>query len=136
MKKNLSILTLSFMLTTNTFATIQPLRLATDARIEVVAYSAYNVVPIYGTTFTTTQLIFNKDEFIENIQNGDLAAWTVSVDKNIAYMLFIKPTVYNSNTNMTVVTNKHIYYFHLMTVNKSNHAKPTYAIKFVYPEEQ
>ncbi|OGT30625.1 MAG: hypothetical protein A3E87_06595 [Gammaproteobacteria bacterium RIFCSPHIGHO2_12_FULL_35_23] len=135
--KKLGLFFLSLLTLSNCLAVMQPVQLAGDNRIMIVAYSSYNVVPVFGTPFTTTQIILSKDELIENIQNGDLAAWTVSVDKDIPYMLFIKPTVYHSNTNMTVVTNKHIYYFHLITNSDSTTKKRiTYAIKFVYPEEQ
>jgi type IV secretion system protein VirB9 len=138
MKKLIFSLLLSGFVASSAYAKITPLKMSTDARIEVVPYSAYNVVPIHGTTFTSTQIIFAKNEFIENIQNGDLAAWTASVDKNIPYMLFIKPTVYGSNTNMTVVTNKHTYYFHLVSNSEDNRNPKniTYAIKFIYPQAQ
>lgn len=116
----------------------QPLKLASDPRIEVVAYSPYNVVPVIGTTFTATQITFGQNEYIESVQNGDIGAWTASINKNLPNMMFIKPTVYNSKTNMTVVTNEHTYYFELIS-NPKNHAtqaKATYAIHFVYPEQK
>lgn len=120
------------------YAERQPIKLSSDSRIELVAYSAYNVVPVHGTTFTTTQITFGKNEYIENVQNGDLGAWTAAISKNIPNMMFVKPTAYDSHTNMTVVTNKHTYYF-VMDSNKegeANQAHATYAIKFIYPEEQ
>jgi type IV secretion system protein VirB9 len=123
---------------TNAFAVDTPLKLSTDQRIEVVDYSPYNVVPVHGSTFTTTQIIFSKNEYIENVQNGDLGAWSASISKTIPNMMFVKPTVFGSNTNMTVVTNKHTYYFHLTSneQGKSNQKTATYAIKFLYPGEQ
>jgi len=139
MKKSLQLLASAYLCCSfiSTYALENPLHLTSDNRIEVVAYSPFNVVPIYGTTFTTTQIIFDKNEFIETVQNGDLGAWTASIDKDLPYMLFVKPTTFNSNTNMTVVTNKHTYYFHLSS-NKSPSAnkKITYAIKFIYPEQK
>lgn len=93
----------------------QPTQLASDARIEVVPYSMNNVVPVHGTTFTTTQITFGQDEIIEDVQNGDLGAWTASVNADLPYMLFLKPTADGSDTNMTVVTNEHTYYFHLLS---------------------
>ena len=121
----------------NAYAIETPIRLSSDARIETVVYSPYNVVPVSGSTFTTTQIIFGQDEFIENIQNGDLGAWTASVDKDLPYMMFVKPTAYNSSTNMTVVTNKHTYYFQLSSnqMGQNNDQSSTYAIKFIYPED-
>jgi len=102
-----------------TFAEQTPTKLSTDARIEVVAYDQNNVVPIHAHTFTATQITFGKDETIEDVQCGDMAAWTPSINQNLPYMMFLKPTTYNSNTNMTVVTNQHTYYFHLMSNKQS-----------------
>ena len=87
--------------------------LMTDHRIQVVPFEENNVVPVEASTFTTTQIVFGKSEAIENIQNGDLDAWTVSVQKGLPNMLFLKPTILGSHTNMTVVTNHHTYYFQL-----------------------
>lgn len=122
----------------NAFAIEKPAKLASDSRIEVVDYSSTNVVPIHGTTFTTTQITFGDDEYIENIQNGDLGAWTASVDKDLPNMLFVKPTTYNSATNMTVVTNKYTYYFYLTSngPDQDSQKDATYAIHFEYPQEQ
>jgi type IV secretion system protein VirB9 len=111
--------------------------LATDSRIKVVSFQHTNVVPVVASTFTTTQIVFGRGEVIENVQNGDLDAWTVSVQKGLPNMLFLKPTILGSNTNMTVVTNLHTYYFHLLS-NQSQESKPgdtTYAIHFIYPEQ-
>lgn len=117
------------------FAVQKSRALATDSRIRVVSYQPDNVVLVRATTFTTTQIVFNKDEVIENIQNGDLAAWTVSVQKGLANMLFLKPTLLDSNTNMTVITNQHTYYFHLISGKNGNQRDNTYALHFIYPEE-
>ena len=113
----------------------QPTRaLATDKRIKVVAFEKNNVVPVKASTFTTTQIVFGRGEVIENIQNGDLDAWTVSVQKGLSNMLFLKPTIVGSTTNMTVVTNRHTYYFGLQSQNNQSN-ESTYAIHFTYPAQ-
>ena len=110
---------------------------ASDSRIKTVSFQKDNVVPIEASVFTTTQLVFNQNEIIENIQNGDLDAWIINVQKGLGNMVFIKPTIVNSNTNMTIVTNQHTYYFHLMSQSRTDleHNQPTYAIKFIYPKD-
>lgn len=117
---------------------VEPVRaLSTDSRIKVVPFEADNVVPVHASTFTTTQIVFGRSEVIEGIQNGDVDAWTVSVQKGLGHMLFLKPTILGSDTNMTVITNGHTYYFHLMSnkrdTSQSQHA--TYAIHFSYPND-
>ena len=130
----------SFLISQSAMAVEHTRALATDSRIKVVAFDRDNVVPVHASTFTTTQIVFGKGEVIENIQNGDLDAWTVSVQKGLPNMLFLKPTILGSNTNMTIVTNLHTYYFHLMS-NTSQSGKSsrqndsTYAIQFSYPAQ-
>ncbi len=100
-----------------------------------VSYLSDQVTPVYAKTFETTQIAFGRDEVIESIQNGDLDAWTVSVQHNLPYMMFLKPTVAGSDTNMTVITDKHDYYFHLHSINRSDHQAGIYAIQFSYPSD-
>jgi type IV secretion system protein VirB9 len=123
--------------TQSSLAVEQPRALATDGRIKVVAYQENNVVPVKASTFTTTQIVFGHNEVIENIQNGDLDAWTVSVQKGLPNMLFLKPTIVDSKTNMTIVTNRHTYYFQLdsgASLSKLP-SDSTYAIHFIYPRQ-
>lgn len=115
--------------------------MATDARIKVVPYQANNVVPIHGTTFITTQIIFGDNEHIVDIQGGDADAWTVNVSKVLPNVLNLKPTLLDSNTDIIVSTlddNHKVrrYFFHLMSHQTQNPAKQTYAVRFVYPQEQ
>ena len=115
-----------------------PVPYPTDSRIKMVAYQENNVVPLYGKTFTSTQIIFSKDESILDVEGGDTVGWMVTYHKNLSNMIFVKPTMLNSDSNMTVVTNKHNYYFHVMsnkTLNEEN-KEQTFAIKFTYPTEE
>lgn len=126
----------SLLLTNGVWAVSKSQALALDARIERVSFEDNNVVAVHASTFTTTQIRFGEQEVIENIQNGDVDAWTVSVQPGLGNMLFLKPTVVGSDTNMTVITNRHSYYFHLMSaahdLGKAGHE--TYAIHFEYPK--
>ncbi|MDP3559977.1 MAG: TrbG/VirB9 family P-type conjugative transfer protein, partial [Legionellaceae bacterium] len=107
----------------------------TDARIKKVLFQENNVVPINGVTFTTTQIQFGDNERVLDIEGGDSTAWMVTYHPELSNMLFIKPTILDSNTNMTVITNQHTYYFHLSSNKKVEHnaAPQTYALKFMYP---
>jgi type IV secretion system protein VirB9 len=106
-----------------------------DKRILRVNYQDNNVTPLRGKTFTSTQVVFAEDEVVLDVEGGDSTGWMVTHKLN--NMVFIKPTVLGSDSNMTIVTNKHNYYFHV-TSNKTLDESPelqTYAIKFAYPEE-
>lgn len=117
------------------FAAQNPVAYPTDKRIKMVAYSENNVVPVQGTVFTSTQIQFGANEYVLDVDGGDKEGWIATHHKNIPNMLFIKPTVQDSQSNMTVVTNKHVYYFAVQSTNKDN-ITPTYALKFIYPEDE
>jgi type IV secretion system protein VirB9 len=137
-KRELITLGCCMLLTSQSYALQATRSLPQDHRIKVVSYEPNNVVPILGTTFNTTQIIFDKDEFIENLQSGDPAAWSVNVQQQIPYMLFLKPTLAGSNTNLMVITTKRTYYFQLKSVDAEHLSskQQTYAIRFTYPEEE
>lgn len=118
----------------NVFAAQTPIAYPTDKRIKMVAYSENNVVPIQGAVFTTTQIQFGSNEYVLDVEGGDKEGWVVSYQKNLPNMLFIKPSVLDSQSNMTVVTNRHTYYFAIQSQPKGG--SPTYALKFVYPEDE
>ncbi len=111
-----------------------PQSLSSDARIQQVIFDPNNVVKIQSAVLTNTQVIFAENERIQEVQNGDAAAWSSSLNTNLPNMIFLKPLVKDSDTNMTVVTNHHIYYFELDSTTKAN-STPSYAIKFIYPND-
>jgi type IV secretion system protein VirB9 len=137
MIKRLLILAALASLGTVTYAQSNPIPNPKDARIKMVSFQEDNVVPIKGMTFTTTQIVFGKNEYVKGIEGGDTTGWIVDYKPLLPNMIFIKPTVLDSNSNMTVITNKHHYYFKVNS-NKTLKAKDeavTYAVKFVYPED-
>lgn len=119
------------------FAQTLPQPFPSDAHITRVAYQDNNVVPIKGQTFTSTQVVFGVNEHVINVDGGDRAAWMATYQKNLSNMLFIKPTIVGSDSNITVVTTRHTYYFHVTSNKQLNtQGKSTYAIKFFYPEDE
>ena len=127
---------LAGVISSTAMATITPQPFPGDARITRIAYQDNNVIPITGQTFTSTQLVFGVNERIVDVEGGDRDGWIVTYQKNLPNMLFIKPTILGSNSNVTVVTTRHTYYFHVVSNKQLNGVKKaTYAIKFFYPEE-
>ena len=117
-------------------AAIPARSLTRNHHIKVVPFEKNIIVPLQAGTFTATEIQFGRNEIIESIQNGDIAAWTVDVLRNFPNTLFIKPTILGSNTNMTVITNQHSYYFHLSSqASLTSNASNIYALKFIYPVE-
>ena len=106
-----------------------PQRLSSDKRIGTVVYSDNNVVPIVGAPFVLTRVVFGQDESIQKIDAGDAAGWSLNKSEN---SFTIKPTTGDSAGNLTVETDKHVYYFSLRVNGKGT---PLYAVRFIYPEQ-
>ena len=93
------------------------------------------MIPIRGTALTTTQIVFGDNEEVLDIEGGDTSAWMVTYHPH-TNMVFVKPSSFGSDSNITVITNRHHYYFHVTnhkTIDKSQ-ASETYAVKVLYPE--
>ena len=106
---------------------------ATDNRIRTQAYSADQIVRILGKAGIQSTIEFAPDERIENVAVGDSSAWQITPNHR-ASLLFVKPLVPRSRTNMTVVTDRRTYMFDLVAGDKWT--TPVYALKFSYPNEK
>lgn len=106
---------------------------AADNRIRTLSYDANQIVRILGKAGIQSTIEFGSDERIENVAVGDSSAWQITPNRR-ASLLFVKPLVARSRTNMTVVTDRRTYMFDLVAGEKS--AAPVYALKFSYPHEK
>ena len=104
---------------------------ATDVRIRTLPYDPHQIVRVSGHTGIQSTIEFAPDEHIENIAVGDSAAWQVTPNRR-ATLIFLKPLVATSRSNMTVVTDRRTYMFDLVTSARG--ALPLYALRFSYPE--
>lgn len=111
-----------------------------DPRVRVVDYNAMNVVKLTTYYGVSTQVQFADDEVIKDVAIGDEQAWKVVPRGN---HIFIKPqATNNTDTNITVVSNKRTYQFALVV-----HPRPAkestawadpnliYSLTFRYPED-
>jgi type IV secretion system protein VirB9 len=106
--------------------------LAEDPRLVERLYSEDEVVRIEGRANVQATIRFGEDEHIENVAIGDSNAWQVTPNRR-ANLLFIKPLSERAATNMTVVTDKHTYFFDL--VANPAHRNALYVLAFTYPDE-
>jgi type IV secretion system protein VirB9 len=106
---------------------------ATDGRIRTQVYNSDQIVRILGKPGIQSTIEFAADERIENVAVGDSSAWQITPNHR-ASLLFVKPLVAHSRTNMTVVTNRRTYMFDLVAEGKAGAA--VYALKFSYPNEK
>lgn len=108
-----------------------------EPQIKTIHYQPNQIITLKGTHFIATSLQFAKYEKIIGIYLGDQIAWTYAINPSTPYILFLKPTVDISDTNMTVITNLHVYHFHLLA-NKNSESDdlPIYSLKFDYETEK
>lgn len=115
-------------------ALLLPLVLATpaqaDERLVRHLYSDNEVVRIDGRAGVQATIAFGQNESIENVAVGDSSTWQITPNKR-ADLLFVKPLEGSARTNMTVVTNRHTYFFDLVASPKS---RPLYMLKFTYKD--
>lgn len=116
------------------FALQEPRPIATDYRIRTVRYSSNEVYKFLGHYGYQSTIEFGKDETIETISIGDSLAWLIDPSAN---RLFIKPIEQDATTNMTVITNKHIYQFELHARETENirDARMMFVMRFAYPQD-
>lgn len=105
--------------------------MAEDARLLDHAFSESEVVRIDGKPGVQATIAFGKNESIENVAVGDSQKWQITPNKR-ADLLFVKPLESGARTNMTVVTNRHTYFFDLVASAK---ARPLYMLRFTYKDE-
>ncbi len=110
---------------------LAPTRALADDRLVDHEYRDNEVVTIPGRTTVQATIAFGKDEAIENVAVGDSSKWQITPNKR-ADLLFVKPLEATARTNMTVVTNKHTYFFDLVAGSR---LRPLYMLRFTYKEE-
>ena len=121
--------TLSFALAST--AAISP-AWAEDSRLVTHMYDESEVVRIEGRIGVQAAIGFGESEHIENVAVGDSEKWQITPNKR-ANLLFVKPLAATARTNMTVVTDRHTYFFDLVA---SPRGKPVYMLRFAYPEAE
>lgn len=115
-------------------AELPPRPVASDSRVKVVPYSAYDVVPITSSYFHSTLLEFGADETVKTAIVGDSTSWQVVAAGNL---VTLKPIAKDAPSNLIVVTSRRNYTFSLASADlKQGDARLTFKVKFTYPEDE
>ena len=120
----------NLILTGTMLALAMPLQ-AADRRLVSRLYNADEVIQLDGQAGVQASIAFAEDEHIENVAVGDSSSWQITPNKR-ANLLFVKPLAARARTNMTVVTDRHTYFFDLVA---GASATPLYVLRFTYPDE-
>lgn len=134
MIKYIVVILMAFI-STQTFAIKKPSNGLIDPRIKLITYNERDVINITTHYGFSTMIELGKDETIETISLGDSLAWNFLDVKN---RIFIKPVEDNADTNMQVITDKHVYNFSLNAKKSVSHNSKelTFTVKFRYPQDE
>lgn len=129
------LLTITLLISSSAQAMKEPKPLAVDKRLGIMVYSPYDVHKYTGYYGYQSSIVFSEDEIIETMSMGDSTAWQMVPNGN---RLFLKPIDPEATTNMTLITNKRIYYFELHGKEaKDIHEEGLmFSVKFLYPDDQ
>ena len=83
-----------------------------DDRIRQIDFNPERVVRIDACLGFQTMIEFAPDERIENVGVGDATQWLVAPNAR-ADLLFVRPTLSETHSNMTVATSRRRYVFEL-----------------------
>ena len=113
---------------------IQPRPMSVDSRLQVINYKNNDVIKFTGFYNYQSIIEFAEGEEIDNISMGDTTGWQVVP---INHRIFLKPVEDEALTNMTVITNKRLYYFelHAMHAESIDDPRLVFNMKFLYPDE-
>lgn len=133
LRKLLGMLLLSFLVVAPAYALQAPRPVATDSRIRTVRYNPNEVYQFIGHYGYQSSIEFAEDEKILTVSIGDSIAWMVNPSGN---RMFLKPIEQNALTNMTVITDKHSYFFelHAEETKDIRDKEMVFAMRFIYPQ--
>lgn len=107
-----------------------------DSRIKFFTYSENDVYRFEGHYGYSTVIELSPNEIIESATIGDSEAWQI-VRSGRTNILFVKPILENTRTNMTLITNKRMYSFDMSAKKTNDHHSSDLAfrVKFNYSNE-
>jgi len=126
----IAIITMS--LASNVYAIREPRPTSMDTRIRVMTYNPNDVFKYIGYYGYQGNIQLEDGETIETISMGDTVSWQIVPSGS---RIFLKPIEQDATTNMTLITNKRIYFFELHAKEAKNINDPglVFAVKFLYP---
>jgi len=136
MRKILAIILLSVLFCQAATASQLPRYLGTEKKFRSYVYNPNDVYRYLGHYTYQGFIEFESGETVATISMGDPSLWLF---EHLGNRLFLKPVGEdNSQTNMTVITNKRIYHFELTAkeAKSINDKDLIFVAKFVYPDEK
>ncbi len=116
------------------YAALQfPKPMASDPRFKVFVYNPMDIYVYTGYFKYASSIDFEQNESIDQVVVGDPTGWQI---KSAGNRMFLKPVQPDATTNMTVYTDKRIYYFELYAAEAEGlrDEQLTFLTKFAYPD--
>lgn len=120
----------------NSFSAQLPRYLGSEKKFRSYVYNPNEVYRYVGHYTYQGFIEFDQGESVVTISMGNPSMWLF---ESLGNRLFLKPVGEdNSETNMTVITNKKVYHFELMAREASGITDKNliFVAKFVYPDEK
>lgn len=136
MKKFLLACLATYCFSISAQAAQMPRYLGTEKKFRSYIYNPNDVYRYLGHYTYQGFIEFREGETISTISMGDPSLWLF---EHLENRLFLKPIGEdNSETNMTVITNKHVYHFELVAKEAKGITDKDliFVAKFVYPDEK
>ncbi|MFK8040582.1 MAG: TrbG/VirB9 family P-type conjugative transfer protein [Rickettsiaceae bacterium] len=124
-----------FYLSSSVYAYEDNVPITTDNRIKTYIYNPNEVYLLVLHVGFQSYIEVDKNEQIQTIVLGDTYAWKMNTLGN---RIFINTLEKNVRTNMTIITNKRLYEFDLVSkeIIDNDYTNVVYAVKFYYPKTQ
>ncbi|MCT4635716.1 MAG: P-type conjugative transfer protein VirB9 [Rickettsiales bacterium] len=134
-KTKLLLVTLLLLSSLDVYAIKEVKPMSVDRRLGVITYSPYDIHRFTGYYGYQSSIIFGEDETIETLSMGDSIPWQMVPNGN---RLFLKPIDQDATTNLTLITNKRVYYFELYAKEAQdiNEEGLMFAVKFLYADDE
>ena len=117
------------------YAVREPRAMSGDVRLKVISYSPNVVFKYVGYYNYQGSIELQEGEEVGTISMGDTTGWQIVPSGN---RIFLKPTEADATTNMTLITNKRLYFFELHAEKATNINDPglAFTVKFLYPNSE
>lgn len=104
-----------------------------ESRIKIINYMPNSVIRFVGHYYYQSIIEFAPDETVQTITMGTPTGWQMHPSGN---RIFLKPVGQDATTNMTVITNRRMYFFemHAEYADSINDKSLSFMMKFTYPE--
>ena len=107
-----------------------------DIRIRYAVYDEQQVFRIETDLRHSTTIQFGQGERFEAVIVGDTESFQVDPIPELGNVLTIKPHVQGASTNMSVITNRRSYTFHLREGSIPGRTGMFFEVRFRYPEDE